>query len=43
MLGVVPHRVKELRDGRQVVLTDYVNEFLEWAQNYFEISVCSLG
>jgi hypothetical protein len=39
----VSHRVRELRDGRKVVLTERVHEFLEWAQKLFEISVCSLG
>ncbi|KAK3847595.1 MAG: hypothetical protein J3R72DRAFT_168129 [Linnemannia gamsii] len=39
----VPTRIRKLRDGRQVVLTDHVEEFLEWACKYYEISVCSLG
>ncbi|KAG0235477.1 hypothetical protein BGW42_005263 [Actinomortierella wolfii] len=39
----VPNRVRRLRDGRQVVLTEYVEEFLEWASRLFDISVCSLG
>ncbi|KAF9343945.1 hypothetical protein BGX26_004993, partial [Mortierella sp. AD094] len=39
----VPARVRKLRDGRQVVLTEYVEEFLEWASKLYEISVCSLG
>ncbi|KAJ1967450.1 hypothetical protein H4R34_006388, partial [Dimargaris verticillata] len=39
----VPHRVRKLEDGRKVVLADRVQEFIEWAHNYFEISVCSLG
>ncbi|KAG0197726.1 hypothetical protein BGX28_008772 [Mortierella sp. GBA30] len=39
----VPERVRRLQDGRQVVLTEYVEEFLEWASRLFEISVCSLG
>ena len=39
----VPHRVKRLKDGRKVVLADKVEEFLDWAKKYFEISVCSLG
>ncbi|KAF9199209.1 hypothetical protein BGZ49_010710, partial [Haplosporangium sp. Z 27] len=39
----VPSRVRKLRDGRQVVLTEYVEEFLEWASKLYEISVCSLG
>ncbi|KAJ1978208.1 hypothetical protein H4R35_001993 [Dimargaris xerosporica] len=39
----VPHRVRKLEDGRRVVLADRVQEFIEWAHNYFEISVCSLG
>ncbi|KAJ3143741.1 hypothetical protein HK101_003146 [Irineochytrium annulatum] len=30
-------------NGRRVVLTERVEEFLEWAQRFFEISVCSLG
>ncbi|KAF9333888.1 hypothetical protein BG006_002998, partial [Podila minutissima] len=41
--ATVPHRVRRLRDGRQVVLTEYVEEFLEWACKLYEISVCSLG
>lgn len=36
-------RVAVLKDGRRVVLTEKVHEFLEWAHNFFEISVCSLG
>ncbi|RUS18702.1 hypothetical protein BC938DRAFT_475916 [Jimgerdemannia flammicorona] len=36
-------RVRDLRDGRKVVLTERVHEFLDWAQKFFEISVCSLG
>lgn len=36
-------RVRTLRDGRRVVLTDHVYEFLDWAKNYYDISVCSLG
>jgi hypothetical protein len=36
-------RVAVLKDGRRVVLTERVHEFLEWAHNLFEISVCSLG
>ncbi|KAF9186837.1 hypothetical protein BGZ50_002247 [Haplosporangium sp. Z 11] len=39
----VPKRVRTLRDGRQVVLTEFVEEFLEWASKLYEISVCSLG
>ncbi|KAF9912382.1 hypothetical protein EC991_011074 [Linnemannia zychae] len=39
----VPTRIRTLRDGRQVVLTNHVEEFLEWACKYYEISVCSLG
>lgn len=37
------NRVAVLKDGRRVVLTERVHEFLEWAQNFFDISVCSLG
>lgn len=40
---VVPNRVRRLKDGRQVVLTEHVEEFLEWASKLYEISVCSLG
>ncbi|KAI8095621.1 hypothetical protein BDF21DRAFT_328392 [Thamnidium elegans] len=36
-------RVAVLKDGRRVVLTERVHEFLEWAQNLYDISVCSLG
>ncbi|KAJ3004030.1 UNVERIFIED_CONTAM: hypothetical protein HDU68_005371 [Siphonaria sp. JEL0065] len=39
----VPERVRSLTDGRRVVLTERVEEFLQWAQRYFEISVCSVG
>ncbi|KAI9352194.1 hypothetical protein BDR26DRAFT_832677 [Obelidium mucronatum] len=39
----VPERVRTLTDGRRVVLTERVEEFLQWAQRYFEISVCSVG
>ncbi|KAF8923494.1 hypothetical protein BGZ58_002894 [Dissophora ornata] len=39
----VPARIRRLKDGRQVVLTEYVEEFLEWAAKFYEISVCSLG
>lgn len=38
-----PRRLRTLRDGRKVVLTDRVEEFLDWAKDLFEISVCSLG
>lgn len=37
------NRVVALSDGRRVVLTERVHEFLDWAQNFYEISVCSLG
>jgi hypothetical protein len=37
------NRVAVLKDGRRVVLTEGVHEFLEWAQQLFDISVCSLG
>jgi hypothetical protein len=40
---MVPHRVRELRDGRKVVLAERVYEFLHWASKFFDISVCSLG
>lgn len=36
-------RVATLKDGRRVVLTERVHEFLDWAQNFYDISVCSLG
>ncbi|CEI92836.1 hypothetical protein RMCBS344292_07085 [Rhizopus microsporus] len=36
-------RVAVLKDGKRVVLTERVREFLEWAQQLFDISVCSLG
>ncbi|RKP34946.1 hypothetical protein BJ085DRAFT_13432, partial [Dimargaris cristalligena] len=39
----VPHRVRELEDGRKIVLGERVHEFLEWAHHHYEISVCSLG
>ncbi|KAJ3274808.1 Multiple epidermal growth factor-like domains protein 8 [Terramyces sp. JEL0728] len=39
----VMHRVRELKDGRKVVLADKVHEFLNWASNLYEISLCSLG
>ncbi|KAI8814132.1 hypothetical protein BJ742DRAFT_786511 [Cladochytrium replicatum] len=39
----VPHRVYTLKDGRRIVTSENVHEFLDWAQRYFEISVCSLG
>jgi uncharacterized protein YlzI (FlbEa/FlbD family) len=38
-----PHRVKTLRDGRKIVLVEKVHEFLDWAQRYFEISICTIG
>ena len=37
------NRVVSLSDSRRVVLTERVHEFLDWAQNFYEISVCSLG
>ncbi|KAJ3137418.1 hypothetical protein HK100_000687 [Physocladia obscura] len=40
---LVPDRVRTLTDGRRVVLTDRVEEFLQWAQRFFEINVCSVG
>lgn len=43
MLVLGGNRVAVLRDGRRVVMTERVHEFLEWAQNYYDISVCSLG
>ncbi|KAJ3083524.1 hypothetical protein HDU99_008899 [Rhizoclosmatium hyalinum] len=43
MAELVPNRVRALADGRKVVLTERVEEFLQWAQRYFEISVCSVG
>eukprot|EP00842_Homolaphlyctis_polyrhiza_P003910 jgi/Hompol1/451/HPOL_004732-RA len=42
-ISSVMNRVRDLRDGRKVVLAERVHEFLDWAQKYFEISVCSLG
>ncbi|KAI8968460.1 hypothetical protein BDF20DRAFT_827672 [Mycotypha africana] len=36
-------RVARLKDGRRIVLAERVQEFLDWAQNLFQISVCSLG
>lgn len=36
-------RVAVLKDGKRVVLAERVHEFLEWAQNLYDISVCSLG
>ncbi|KAG2171693.1 hypothetical protein INT43_008073 [Umbelopsis isabellina] len=42
-LHLCQDRVRTLRDGRRVVLTDHVYEFLDWAKNYYDISVCSLG
>lgn len=36
-------RVAVLNDNRRVVLTERVHEFLEWAQNLYDISICSLG
>jgi hypothetical protein len=38
-----PHRVKTLRDGRKIVLVEKVHEFLDWAQRFFEISICTIG
>ncbi|KAI9319727.1 hypothetical protein BX666DRAFT_1319475 [Dichotomocladium elegans] len=37
------NRVVPLSDGRRVVITERVHEFLDWAHNFFDISVCSLG
>ncbi|KAJ3216411.1 RNA polymerase II [Dinochytrium kinnereticum] len=42
-IGSIMHRVRKLPDGRRVVLTERVEEFLEWAQKYYEVNVCSLG
>ncbi|KAL0078175.1 hypothetical protein F4703DRAFT_1933257 [Phycomyces blakesleeanus] len=36
-------RVSLMSDGRKIVLTERVKEFLEWASTLFEISICSLG
>ncbi|KAI9321258.1 hypothetical protein BX666DRAFT_1850875 [Dichotomocladium elegans] len=36
-------RLATLNDGKQVVLAENVHEFLDWAHNLFDISVCSLG
>jgi hypothetical protein len=49
--ALVPQRVKQLRDGRRVVMAERVHDFLAWyfnhshsrAQQFFEISICSLG
>ncbi|ORX46685.1 hypothetical protein BCR36DRAFT_398778 [Piromyces finnis] len=38
-----PHRVKTLKDGRKIVLVEKVHEFLDWAQRFFEISICTIG
>lgn len=43
ILPLAPHRVRELKDGRKIIIADRVHEFLEWAQRFFEISICSLG
>lgn len=43
MLIPVPHRVRELKDGRKIVMAERVFEFLDWASKLFDISVCSLG
>ncbi|KAI8613551.1 hypothetical protein BC830DRAFT_467085 [Chytriomyces sp. MP71] len=43
LASLVPDRVRALADGRKVVLTERVEEFLNWAQRYYEISVCSVG
>ena len=40
---LVPHRVRELKDGRKVVLAENVHDVLDWASKLFDISVCSLG
>ncbi|KAJ3202213.1 hypothetical protein HK099_001954, partial [Clydaea vesicula] len=40
---LIQHRIRTLRDGRKVALAEKVHEFLDWAQRYFEISICSLG
>ena len=42
-LPIDGNRVVALADNRRVVLTERVHEFLDWAQNFYEISVCSLG
>lgn len=36
-------RVRVLESGLQIVLAHRVEEFLAFAANLFEISVCSLG
>jgi len=38
-----PHRVETLKDGRKIVLVERVHEFLDWAQRFFEISICTIG
>ena len=40
---LVSKRVRGLKDGRKVVLGSKVLEFLKWAKQFFEISICSLG
>lgn len=42
-LTTVKDRLRTLRDGRRVVIADKLEAFLEWAQKYFEVSICSLG
>ncbi|KAL1922653.1 uncharacterized protein VTP21DRAFT_10192 [Calcarisporiella thermophila] len=41
--SLVQDRVCDLGDGRRVVMTERLDEFLDWASKYYEISVCSLG
>ena len=41
--NLVKNRTRELKDGRKVVLASKVLEFLRWAKQFFEISICSLG
>ncbi|KAI9138098.1 hypothetical protein BKA69DRAFT_1021640, partial [Paraphysoderma sedebokerense] len=36
-------RMRSLPDGRKVVLTRGVHEFLNWCKDKFEVSICSLG
>ncbi|KAJ3393533.1 hypothetical protein HDU84_001663 [Entophlyctis sp. JEL0112] len=43
LASTVPERIRTLADGRRVVLAERVEEFLQWAQRCFEISVCSVG
>ncbi|KAJ3297822.1 hypothetical protein HK104_000076 [Borealophlyctis nickersoniae] len=40
---VDPTRIRYLRDGRRIVLAEHALEFLAWAEQFYDICICSIG